>query len=115
MFGSRQSGTGVKVGLAASDPDGSDGPQDLVNADGSDDAADADRADGSQDRVDTHRSDDPTDTDRTDGSEDRIDQQWINVGHAVERDRVPHPTDGAVGEIDRALGRGSNCREGKCG
>jgi hypothetical protein len=103
------------MGLAASDPDRADRSEDRVDADGSDDAADPDRADRSEDRVDTHRSDDPADTDRSDGSEDRIDQQWINVGHAVERDRVPYPIDGAVGQIDRALGRGSNRREGKCG
>ncbi len=59
-----------------------------------------DWADRAEDRVDADGADDATNPYRSYGAENRVDVgSWIDVGHAAEGDRVPDPTDAAVGMV----------------
>ncbi len=82
----------------SADANGTGRAQDGIDSNGADDSADTYRTNGAQDRIDSDRADDSADPDRTRGTHDRSD-----VRNTVERNRVPHPTDGAVGKIRRVV------------
>jgi len=91
------------------DPDWTNRTENRIDSDRADDSTDTNGSDGTEDRIDSDRADDSTNPNGSDGTDDRSD-----VGNTAERNRVPDPTDAAVGEIRRGAGRRGEHRKGNC-